>query len=78
MDHTSGSTCFSPSKVAKITITCCFLYNIGLEDGTPILRPNSADESFNDAAGEYQAQSSTTSVLRQQQRLVDMLQHMDI
>ena len=78
MDHTGGSMCFSPTKVAEITITCCFLYNICRKNGTPILGPNSADESLNDEAGEDQAQSSITSALRQQQRLVDMLQNVDI
>ena len=78
LDHTGGSMCCSPTKVAKITITCCVLHNICRKNGTPILGPNSADEALDNAEGEDQAQSSTTSALRQRKRLIDMLQHVDI
>ena len=62
--------CYSPTKVARITITCCVLHNICRKNGTPILGPNSADEALDNAEGEDQAQSSTTSALRQRQRLI--------
>ena len=78
LDHTRGSMCYSPAKVAKITITCCVLHNICRKNGTSILGPNSADEPLDNAEGKDQAQSSTTSALRQRKRLIDMLQHEDI
>ena len=78
LDHTGGSMCYSPTKVDKITITCCVLHNICRTNGTPILEPNSADEPLDNAKGEDQAQSSTTSALRQRLRLIDMLQHVHI
>ena len=37
LDHTGGILCYAPEKVAKITITCCMLYNICRRNGTPIL-----------------------------------------
>ena len=40
LDHTGGSLCYSPTKAAKITITCCVLHNICRRNGTPILGPN--------------------------------------
>ena len=72
LDHTGGSVCYALTKVAKITITCCVLH-ICRKNGAPILGPNSADEPFDKAAGNDLAQSSTSSPLRQRQRLVDML-----
>ena len=77
MNHTDRSTSYSPTKVAKIIITCGFLCNICRKNGTPILGSISAAEPLNNVAGEDQAQSSTTRALRPQQRLVDMQQHVD-
>ena len=36
LDHTGGTLCYSPSKVAKITIACCVLHNICRRGGTPL------------------------------------------
>jgi len=37
LDHTGGSLCYSPAKVAKIIITCCMLHNICRRNGTPLV-----------------------------------------
>ena len=36
LDHTGASLCYSPTKVAKIAITCV-LHNVCRRNGTPIL-----------------------------------------
>ena len=76
LHHTGESMCYSTTKVAKITITCCVVHNICSKNGTPIMGPNSADEPLDNAAGEDQAQLSTTSAASRQ-RLVNMLQYVD-
>ena len=63
LGYTGGSMCYSPTKAAKITITCCVFYSICRKNGTPILGPNSADELLDNAEGEDQAQSSTVEPL---------------
>ena len=56
--------CYSPKKVAKITITCCVHQNICRKNGTPILGPNLAEEPLDNAADEDGDPSSTTNASR--------------
>ena len=53
--HTGGTLCYSPSKVAKITIACCVLHNICFRSGTPFgaeYRPDPNGFSVNASAGD--------------------------
>ena len=62
--------CYSPTKVAKITIMCCVLH-ICRKNKTSILGPKTLDEPLYNTTGEDWTQSSLTRAIRQ--RLVDML-----
>ena len=51
LDHTGGTLCYSPSKVAIMTNACCVLHNICRRSGTPLgaeYRPDS-NVFFDDA-----------------------------
>ena len=73
MDHTGGSLCYSPTKVAKITITCCVLQSICCRNGMPILGPNPPISSL-DITDDDQTPTNATSALQHRMRIVEMLQ----
>ena len=72
LDHTGGSLCYSPTKAAKITITCCVLHNIRRRNGTPILDPNPPIPSLN-ITDDDQTPTNATSALQHRMRIVEML-----
>ena len=74
LDHTGGSLCYSPTKVAKIVVTCCALHNMCRRNGTPILGANPPISPLEITEHEIRGLTNATSALRWRQRIVEMLQ----
>lgn len=71
LDHTGGYLCYCPTKVAKMTLTCCILHNICLRNGTPILGPNPPIIPLHVPI--VPIGSSTASGIRQRDRIIAMI-----
>ena len=74
LDHTGGSLCSSPTKVAKIVVTCCALHNMCRRNETSILGANPPISPLEITEHEIRGQTNATSALRRRQRIVEMLQ----
>ena len=72
LDHTGGSLCYSPVKVAKITLACCVLHNICPRHGTPILGTQTLPSPLN-VEDEDHGAYNIPSAVRQRQRIVLIL-----
>ena len=71
LDHTGGRLCYSPDKVAKITMACCILHNICRKNGTPIIGPYPPISAL--ISSEEHSNSSTINGATQRQRLIAII-----
>jgi len=73
LDHTGGTLCYTPEKVAKITIACCVLHNICRRRGTPLVATYISDRNILCDDASSSSTETSRSGERQRSRIISMM-----
>ena len=73
LDHTGGSLCYAPHRVAKIILTCTMLHNICRRDDASDNDTNDIVPSLNVENERSNNSALTTTGIRQRQRLINLI-----
>ena len=71
LDHTGGYLCYTPTKVAYITVACCVLHNICRRNGNPLPDDGLHEPVLIDMDNVFEGISSDLSGSQQRDRIVN-------